>query len=68
MGGNIEIIGVGGYLPENAVSNFQLEKIVDTTNEWIVQRTGIHQRHIAKNDQTTSDLAVEAVRNALNSA
>ena len=68
MGGNIEIIGVGGYLPENAVSNFQLENIVDTTNEWIVQRTGIHQRHIAKNSQTTSDLAVEAVRNALNSA
>ena len=63
----IEIIGVGGYLPDKILTNFDLEKIVDTTDEWITQRTGIHQRHIAE-EQTTSDLAVEAVRNAVKNA
>ena len=63
----IEIIGVGGYLPDKILTNFDLEKIVDTTDEWITQRTGIHQRHIAE-EQTTSDLAVEAVKKAIKNA
>lgn len=63
----IEIIGVGGYLPEKILTNFDLEKMVETTDEWITQRTGIHQRHIAE-DQATSDLAVEAVKKAIKNA
>ena len=63
-----KIIGVGGYLPEKIITNFDLEKIVDTTDEWITQRTGIKQRHIANEQQSTSDLAVEAVKNAIKNA
>ena len=63
-----KIIGVGGYLPELAVSNFDLEKIVDTSDEWITKRTGIHSRHIASKEQFTSDLAVEAIKNAIANA
>ena len=62
------IIGVGGYLPANIVSNFDLEKLVETTDEWITQRTGIHQRHIAEKNEGTSDMATEAVKKALQSA
>lgn len=50
--------GVGHFLPKNVVTNQDLEKKVDTTNEWIVQRTGIEQRHIAGDDEQTSDLAL----------
>lgn len=60
--------GVGHYLPKNVVTNQDLEKRVDTTHEWIVQRTGIEQRHIAADDEQTSDLAAEAARNALRAA
>ncbi|WP_299345225.1 beta-ketoacyl-ACP synthase III [uncultured Maritalea sp.] len=60
--------GVGHYLPKNVVTNKDLEKKVDTTDEWIVQRTGIEQRHIALEDEQTSDLAVNAARNALDAA
>ncbi|MCZ4270822.1 beta-ketoacyl-ACP synthase III [Maritalea porphyrae] len=60
--------GVGHYLPKNVVTNKDLEKKVDTTNEWIVQRTGIEQRHIALEDEQTSDLAVNAAQNALDAA
>ena len=63
-----KIIGVGGYLPEKIITNFDLEKIVDTTDEWITQRTGIKQRHIADKQQTTSDLAIEAVKQAIKNA
>jgi 3-oxoacyl-[acyl-carrier-protein] synthase-3 len=49
-----KIIGTGGYLPEKIVSNFDLEKSTDTTDEWIRSRTGITQRHIAANDEFTS--------------
>ena len=59
------IIGTGSYLPEKVLTNFDLEKMVDTNNEWIVARTGIEERHIAAEGQTTSDMATEAARKAL---
>lgn len=59
------VTGVGGYLPENVVTNDDLAKIVDTSDEWIQERTGIRQRHKAGEDQATSDLAVEAAKRAL---
>jgi len=59
------VTGVGGYLPDEVVTNDDLAKFVDTTNEWIVERTGIRQRHRAAPDQPVSDLAVEAARKAL---
>jgi 3-oxoacyl-[acyl-carrier-protein] synthase-3 len=58
-------LGCGSYLPDNVVSNDALARTVDTNNAWIVERTGIRQRHIAVPGQTTSDLAVEAARRAL---
>ncbi len=62
------IIGTGGYLPEKIVTNKDLEKTVDTTEQWIVERTGIKQRHIAADDEYTCDLAEKAARNALDMA
>ena len=62
------IVGTGSYLPENVVTNADLEKIVDTTDEWIRERTGIRQRHVALAGQTTSDLAVEAAKRAMAAA
>lgn len=62
------VTGVGGYLPEQIVTNAELAKTVDTSDEWIVERTGIRQRHKARDDQPTSDLAVEAARRALTDA
>ncbi|MCH6564701.1 MAG: ketoacyl-ACP synthase III [Proteobacteria bacterium] len=62
------IIGTGGYLPENIMTNSDLEKIVDTTDQWIQERTGIEQRHIAVEGQTTVDLAEAASRLAIESA
>ena len=59
------VTGVGSYLPEQVVTNADLAKIVDTSDEWIVERTGIRQRHRARDDQPTSDLAVEASKRAL---
>jgi 3-oxoacyl-[acyl-carrier-protein] synthase-3 len=59
------VTGVGSYLPEQVVTNADLAKFVDTSDEWIVERTGIRQRHKARDDQPTSDLAVEAAKNAL---
>jgi 3-oxoacyl-[acyl-carrier-protein] synthase-3 len=57
------ITAVAGFLPENIVTNFDLEKIIDTTDEWITTRTGIKQRHIEKDPKkATSDMAVEAVK------
>lgn len=60
--------GVGGYLPERIMTNDDLAKIVDTSDEWIVQRTGIRQRHIAAEGEYTSDLALAAARRALENA
>ncbi len=59
------ITGSGAYLPERIVHNDDLAKRLDTSHEWIVERTGIHQRHVAASDQQTSDLAAEAARAAL---
>ena len=56
------IAGTGSYLPEKVVTNFDLEKMVDTTDEWIRSRTGIERRHIAADGQTTVDLAEHAAR------
>ena len=62
------VVGVGSCLPERRVSNADLEKIVDTTDEWIVQRTGIRTRHIAAEGETTSMLATRAAQRALDAA
>ena len=62
------VTGVGGYLPDQIVTNEDLAKIVDTSDEWIIERTGIRQRHRAAEGQPVSDLAVEAARRALAAA
>jgi 3-oxoacyl-[acyl-carrier-protein] synthase-3 len=62
------IVGTGSYLPEKILTNSDLEKIVDTSDEWIYTRTGIRQRHVAADDQATSDLALIASRRALEAA
>jgi len=59
------IVGTGSYAPEKVLTNADLEKIVDTSDEWIVERTGIRERHVAGPEQASSDLAVEAARRAL---
>ena len=59
------VTGVGSYLPEQVVTNADLAAIVDTSDEWIQERTGIKQRHKARDDEPTSDLAVEAAKRAL---
>ena len=56
------IAGTGSYLPERVLTNFDLEKMVDTTDEWIRSRTGIERRRIAAEDETTVDLAEQAAR------
>ncbi len=65
---NAGIIGIGKYVPEKVVTNFDLEKIMDTSDEWIRTRTGIEERHFAADDQETSDLAVAAVKEAIANA
>ena len=62
------IKGVGTALPTRVMTNADISKIVDTSHEWIVERTGIHARHIAGEGETTRSLAVAASRNALNDA
>lgn len=62
------IIGTGSYVPPKIITNKDLEKIVDTSDEWIVARTGIRERRIAEASMATSDMATEAARRALNSA
>jgi 3-oxoacyl-[acyl-carrier-protein] synthase-3 len=57
--------GIGYYLPERILTNFDFEKMVDTTDEWIVTRTGIRERHIATVEEAASDLAFNAARKAL---
>ncbi|MDC0127410.1 ketoacyl-ACP synthase III [Methylophilaceae bacterium] len=63
-----KIIGVGSYLPEKVLTNKDLEKSLDTTDEWIISRTGIKERHIVASSEKTSDLAFEAARNAINNS
>jgi 3-oxoacyl-[acyl-carrier-protein] synthase-3 len=62
------IAGTGRYLPERIMTNADLEKIVDTSDEWIRTRTGVERRHVAAEDELTSDLCVEAAKNAIESA
>ncbi|MFC9541721.1 beta-ketoacyl-ACP synthase III [Lysinibacillus sp. NPDC056959] len=62
---NAGILGIAKYVPEKVVTNFDLEKIMDTSDEWIRTRTGIEQRHFAADDQETSDLAVAAAKEAI---
>jgi 3-oxoacyl-[acyl-carrier-protein] synthase III len=62
------ITGTGSYLPEKVLSNFDLERMVDTSDEWIYTRTGIRQRHVAADDQLCSDLALKAAERAIEAA
>ena len=62
------ILGVGSYLPEKIISNFDLEKIMDTSDEWIRTRTGIKERRVADENEATSDLATKAALNAIKDA
>lgn len=71
LGGSLykaRISGLGTYVPPRLLTNADLEKMVDTTDEWILTRTGIHTRHIADKDVATSDLAVEAAKVAMEHA
>jgi 3-oxoacyl-[acyl-carrier-protein] synthase-3 len=63
-----QVLGCGSYLPERVVTNAELAQRLDTTDEWIVQRTGIRQRHIAAPGEATSDLATRAAERALGNA
>lgn len=63
-----KIIGTGSYLPAKALSNYDLEKIVETSHDWIVSRSGIVERHIAADDEFTSDLALQASLKAIEAA
>jgi len=62
------IAGTGRYLPERILTNADLEKIVDTTDEWIKTRTGVERRHVAADDENTSDLCLNAAKQAMESA
>ena len=62
------IIGTGSYLPEKVLTNFDLEKMVDTTHDWIVSRSGITERHVAAAGELSSDLAAHASRRAMEMA
>ncbi len=63
-----KIAGVGSFLPEKILSNFDLEKLVETNNEWIIQRTGIERRHVIADGEGTSDMIVRAAQRALEDA
>ena len=65
---NAGILGIGSALPEKILTNQDLEKIVDTNDEWIRTRTGIEERRIASDDMNTSDMAYEAAVKALENA
>ncbi len=62
------IAGTGSYLPERILTNAELERTIDTTDEWIFTRTGIRERHIVAEGQFTSDMALEAAKNAIEAA
>jgi 3-oxoacyl-[acyl-carrier-protein] synthase-3 len=63
-----KIIGTGSYLPARMLTNYDLEKIVETTHDWIVSRSGIFERHFAADNELTSDLALQASRRAIEAA
>ncbi len=60
-----KIISTGSYLPDKVLTNYDLEKIVDTSHDWIFERTGINQRHIAKNNESSVDMAYHASLNCI---
>ena len=62
------VTGTGSYLPERILTNKDLEKMVDTTDEWILTRTGIRERHIARDDEATSHMAADAAERAMQAA
>lgn len=62
------ITGIGSYLPDKVLTNYDLEKMVDTSNDWIIQRTGIKERRIVENGVTTSDIATQAALRAMEDA
>lgn len=64
----VGIAGIGSYLPERILTNADLESMVDTTDEWIMTRTGIRERHMAREDEATSDMASVAAKRALENA
>ena len=66
--GSIRVLGTGSHVPETVLTNFELEKTLDTTDEWIVQRTGIRERRIADTQEAASDLAKKAAIKALEAA
>lgn len=68
MAKQARIIGTGSYLPSQVLTNKDFEKMVDTTEEWIVSRTGMHERRIAGKDEFTSDMAVKAAKQAIEAA
>ncbi|APT48796.1 3-oxoacyl-ACP synthase [Bacillus safensis] len=59
------ITAIGTYVPEKKLTNFELEQMVETSNDWIIQRTGIHERRITRSDEFTSDLCVSAVKDLM---
>jgi 3-oxoacyl-[acyl-carrier-protein] synthase-3 len=63
-----QISGWGKYAPEKVITNYDLEKMIDTSHDWIIQRTGIEERHIAGDDETTASMATAAARQALATA
>ena len=65
---SVGISGIGSYVPDKVVTNDDLSKMVDTSHEWIVTRTGIEERRIAYQDMATSDLSTRAALNALEDA
>ncbi|MGZ4876302.1 MAG: 3-oxoacyl-ACP synthase, partial [Candidatus Angelobacter sp.] len=60
-----KISALGTYVPPRLLTNADLEKMVETTNDWIIERTGIRQRHIIDKGMATSDMAIEAAKDAL---
>lgn len=65
---DVKIIGTGSYVPRKVLTNNDLEKMVDTNNEWIISRTGISERHLAEDNETTSDLSSRAALEAMKDA
>ena len=68
QGRTCSIAGVGSYVPEKVLTNADLEKLVDTSDEWITTRTGIKERHMAAKDEFTSDMAAKAAQRAMKMA
>ena len=63
-----KVLGCGAYLPSRVMSNGDLARLVDTSDEWIRTRTGVERRHVVEEDQTTSDMCVESAKNAMEDA